>query len=84
MISHPSVIISPKVESMNAWKVGGELHCPKNITKGSYRPKGVVNAAFHLSPSLIWMLLYPHQMSILEKYLAPFSLSMRVAMRGRG
>ena len=31
----PEPIMSPKVESMNAWKVGGELHCPKNMTKGS-------------------------------------------------
>ena len=48
---------------MNAWKVGGELHCPKNMTRGSYRPKGVVKAAFHSSPSLMQMLLYPHRVA---------------------
>ena len=33
MINHPSTIISPKVESMNAWDGGGggELHCLRNI-----------------------------------------------------
>ena len=35
MINHPLVIMSLKVEFINAWKVGGELHCPKNMTNGS-------------------------------------------------
>ena len=45
------------------WKLAGEFVSPKNITVGSNNPSGVRNDAFHLSPSLIWMLLYPHQMS---------------------
>ena len=45
------------------WKLAGEFVSPKNITVGSNNPSGVRNDAFHSSPSLIWMLLYPHQMS---------------------
>jgi len=41
------------------WKVAGELVSPKNITVGSNSPSGVRKAAFHLSPGLILMLLYP-------------------------
>ena len=40
-------------------KVVGELVSPKNITHGWYRPKGVLNVAFHRSSSLIRRLLYP-------------------------
>ena len=38
---------------MNRWKVAGEFESPKNITVGSNSPFGVMNAAFHSSPSLI-------------------------------
>ena len=57
---------------------------PKNMTVGSNSPQFVLNAAFHSSPSLIRMLLYPHRTSSLVKYLAPLSLSMISEIRGRG
>jgi len=80
MINPP--IRSLNIESIIAWKVAGELHIPKNITVGSNSPRLVLNAAFHSSPFLIRMLLYPHQMSSLVKYLAPLSLLMISDMRG--
>ena len=40
-----------------AWKVAGEFVNPKNMTVGSKDPSGVVNAAFHSSPSFICTLL---------------------------
>ena len=73
-----------KMSSMNRWKVAGELHIPKNMTNGSKSPFVVLKAAFHSSPSLILTLLYPDRKSSLVKYLAPFSLSMRSEMRGKG
>jgi len=45
------------------WKVAGELHKPKYMTRGSKSPRLVLNAAFHSSPSLILTLLYPHRRS---------------------
>ena len=45
-----------------AWKVAGEFVRLKNITLGSKSPRLVTNATFHLSPSLIRTLLYPHRM----------------------
>ena len=63
----PSPIRSFRMWFVNAWKVVSELVRLKNITVGSYRPLLVLKAAFHLSPSVMWMLLYPHHMSILEK-----------------
>ena len=83
-MSHPSTIMLPKAESMKAWKVGSELHQLKNMTTGLQRPYSMMNTTFHLSPSLMQMVLYPHQMSILEHNFAPMSLLMRVEMRGRG
>ena len=53
------------------WKVAGEFVSPKNITVGSNSPSGVRNAPFHLSPSLIQMLLYPHQMSTVVNSVHP-------------
>jgi len=46
-----------------------------NITVGSYKPRFVLKAAFHSSPSFIWMLLYPHLMSSFVKIFQPFNLS---------
>ena len=45
------------------WKVAGEFVSLKNITVGLNSPSGVRIAPFHSSPSLIQMLLYPHQIS---------------------
>ena len=69
---------------INAWKVAGELHSPKNMTVGSNRPAGVLNAAFQQSESLMRMLLYPFRRSSLVKYFADDSLSIRSAMSGSG
>ena len=56
---------------------------PKNITVDSNSPSGVRNAAFHLSPSLIQMLLYPHRTLNLVNSVHPLSLSMVWGMRGK-
>ena len=53
------------------------------MTFGLYNPLFVINTAFHQSDSFIKM-LYPHLMSIFEKYLDPFSLVMRSDMSGIG
>ena len=44
---------------MNLWKVVGELDSLKNMMVGSNSPFDVMKAAFHWSPSLILILLYP-------------------------
>ncbi len=62
----------------------GEFVSLKNMTVGSNKPQFVLNATFHLSPSLMHTLLYPHQTSSLEKYLAPRNLSISSEMRGSG
>jgi len=54
------------------------------MTVGLYNPQFVLNAAFHSSPFLIQMLLYPHRTSSLVKYLAPLSLSIISEMSGNG
>ena len=69
---------------MNAWKVAGELHIPRNMMFGSNSPSGVVKVAFHQSSSLMRTLLYPHCMSNLVKIDDPHNLLMRSEMRGRG
>jgi len=58
----------------------------KNMTKGSNKPQFIWKAAFHSSPSLISMLLYPQQTSNLVKYfsLASETLLRRLEIRGRG
>ena len=67
-----------------AWKVAGELVRPKNITVGSKSPRGVMKEAFHLSPFLMCMLLYPHLMSNFENTMAPFMISKSSWIRGKG
>ena len=84
MTVHPRSMMSSNVMSIIFWNVAGELDIPKNITVGSKSPRLVLNAAFHSSPFLIRILLYPHRTSIFEKYLAPFNLSMSLEMRGKG
>jgi len=46
------------------WNVVGEFVSPNNITISPDNPSGIVNAAFHSSPSFIYTLLYPHLKSI--------------------
>src|SRR5258708_369398 len=45
------------------WKVAGELHSPKNMTRGSNSPWFMEKAAFHSSPSFSQTLLKPQQRS---------------------
>src|SRR5712671_4437803 len=56
-VSQPSWISSLNIAFIIAWKVAGELVILKNMTVGSYRPSFVMKVAFHLSPSLMRMLL---------------------------
>ncbi len=70
-VTAPDAMRSLKISFIIHWKVAGELVSPKNITVGLNNPQLVLNAAFHSSPLLMRTLLYPHQTSSLEKYLAP-------------
>jgi len=58
-VSQPSQISSSNIAFIMAWNIAGELVMPKNVTIGSYSPSLVMKAAFHLSPFLIHILLYP-------------------------
>ena len=66
------------------WKVAGELVRPKNMTVGSYNPKGVVNTAFQQSSGQIFTVLYPHQMSTVVKRVHSHKQSICCGIRGRG
>ena len=66
------------------WNVEGLLHNPKNMMRGSNRPQCVMKAAFHSSPFLMHILLYPQHTSNLVKYFAPVSLLIVSDNRGRG
>src|SRR6266446_1436489 len=79
--SHPWATSVRKMVFIIIWKVAGEFVSPKNITVGSNNPLGVRNAAFHSSPSLILMLLYPHRTSTFVKRVHPRSRSMTWGMR---
>jgi hypothetical protein len=83
-MTHPSVISSLKMSFIIVWNVAGKLVSPKNITNGSNNPRLVQNTAFHVSPSLMRILLYPHRTSIFEKYCASDSLSISLDMSGKG
>ncbi|KAF9796980.1 hypothetical protein IEO21_10923 [Rhodonia placenta] len=80
----PPMMRSWKMSFIMAWKVAGELVRPKNITRGSYSPWLVTKAAFHSSPALIRMLLYPHRTLNFVKSVAPRSLSTISAISGSG
>ena len=64
--------------------MAGELHKPKNITVGSNSPRLVLNAAFHWSPSLIRILLYPAQRSSFVKYFISVNPSSKLVIMGSG
>src|SRR6266478_6920103 len=72
------IFISLNIWFMVHWKVARVFVSPKNITCGSNSPLGVLKAAFHSSPSLILMLLYPHHMLNLVKSGLPCSCSRMV------
>src|SRR5580692_11080591 len=80
--SHPSPTSVWKIMFIIIWKVAGEFVRPKNMTIGSNSPSGVRNAAFHSSPSLMWMLLYPHLTSNFVKRVQLLRQSMTWGMRG--
>ena len=82
--SHCSCMQSVKLWFMNAQKVRGEPQSPKNITVGSNSPKGVMNAAFHSSPSFIHTLLQPQRISNLVKWENCHRLLTKSGMRGSG
>jgi len=58
--SHPWATSLWNIVFIIIWNVAGEFVKPKNMTVGSNSPSGVRDAAFHSSPSLMWMLLYPY------------------------
>jgi len=66
------------------WKVAGALEKPKYMTVASKRPHLIINAIFHLSLSLMQILLYPHLKSILVKIEALLSDSIKLAILGIG
>jgi len=65
------------------WNVSGELHNPKYITLGSNNPLLVRKAAFHSSPFLIYILLYPQIRFSLLKYLVFLSLMITSLIKGK-
>ena len=66
---------------MKRWKLPGELLILKNITFGSKSPWRVLNAPFHWSSSLMWILLYPHHMSNLLNSSIPCKSSIHCVLR---
>src|SRR6266478_1959959 len=80
--NHPWATSVQKIVFIIIWNVAGEFVSPKNITVGSNKPSGVRKAAFHLSPSLILMLLYPHRTSTFVKRVHPLSRSITWGISG--
>ena len=84
MDTYPSLSSVVNIPFIMVWKMARELVRPKNITLGLKSPWLVTNATFHSSPSLIWMLLYPHLTSNLENRVVPLTQLISSGMRGRG
>ena len=80
--NHPSITCRRKMVFIIIWKVAGEFVNPKNMTVGSNSPSGVRKAAFHSSPGLMRILLYPHRMSNLVNSVHPASLSTTDGING--
>ena len=78
----PAATPSLKIVFIIIWNVAGELVSPKNITVGSNSPLGVRKAAFHSSPGLILMLLYPQQTSTLVNNVHPANQLITNGIRG--
>ena len=79
-----AMIKSQKIMFIIAWKVARELVRLKNITVGSKRPRSVTKEAFHSSPFLMCMLLYPYLMSSLVNTMASFIMSKSSWINGKG
>src|SRR4051812_8105680 len=77
-------IRSWKMWFMYLWNMAGAFFSPKGMTMYSKRPSLVLKAVFHLSPSLILILLKPMHRSILEKIFASLILSRRSSIKGIG
>ena len=83
-------IRSLRTSLTNSWNVAGALLSLKGITFGSQCPggcvrvAGVLNAAFHWSPSLMQMLLYPVRRLRAVKSLALANLRVKSSRLGRG
>ena len=82
MENHSSITGRWNMVFIIIWNVAGKFVSPKNMTVGSKSPSGVRKAAFHSSPGLMQMLLYPHQMSNLVNRVHPASLSTMDGMSG--
>src|SRR6266436_8102738 len=80
--SHPWATSVRKIVFIIIWKVVGEFVRPKNITVGLNSPSGVRKAAFHSSPSLMRILLYPHRTSTFVNRVHPRNLSITWGIRG--
>src|SRR6266481_2472849 len=80
--NQPCATLVQKIVFIIIWKVAGEFVSPKNMMVGLNSPSGVRKAAFHLSPSLMRMLLYPHRTLTFVKRVHPRSLSMTCGISG--
>src|SRR6266436_5290058 len=83
-MASPLWMKSQRISFIIIWNVAGELHSPKNMMVGSNSPWLVQNTAFHSSPSLICMLLNPHQRSSMVKNSASQRWVRTSEMRGVG
>ena len=83
-ITWPCCIRSPRMLFIIAWKVAGALEKPKYMTVASNRPRFVMNAVFHSSPSRMRTLLYPQRTLNLVKTVALTSLSITSEIKGIG
>ena len=78
------LIKSHRILFIMVWNIAGEFVSLKNIMIGSNDLSGVVNTAFHSSPSFILMLLYFYHKSIfVNTFLVPM-FSTIFEMRGNG
>src|SRR5258708_24344676 len=82
-MTSPLWMKSWRISFIIIWNIMGELHSLKNMTVGSNSPWLVQNAAFHSSPSLICMLLNPHQRSSMVKNSVSQRQVRTLEMRGR-
>ena len=83
MENHPNITCRQNIVFIIIWNVAGKFINLKNMTVGSKSPSSVRKAAFHSSPGLMRMLLYPHWMSNLVNREHPVSLLTTNGMRGK-
>ena len=78
------MISSSKISFIIVWKVAGLFVSPKYIRSGSNKPRLVLNATFHSSPSFILTLLYPQANVELGEVLRAFESVDEVVNEGKG